>query len=158
MRIFHLHEKIFNDKIHLKIVKSVFYLTLNFLDCPLYRLKVAQSPIDIMEALIGIVGDGFVLTASDRKCIRSIVILKDDAEKSRLLNDHTLLLYTGSAGDTVQFSDSMQRKVQLYGIQKGRELSTSAAAAFIRKELATSLRSKVRVFSLKKLLYQSTTR
>ncbi|KND00402.1 proteasome core particle subunit beta 4 [Spizellomyces punctatus DAOM BR117] len=95
-----------------------------------------------MEALFGIVGKDFVVTASDRTSARSIVIMKHGEDKSRELNKHTLMLYTGEAGDTVQFAEYIQRNIQLYGIRNGIPLSVHATANFTRRELAESLRSR----------------
>lgn len=96
-----------------------------------------------MESLFGITGKDFVLLASDTLAARSIVAMKDNEDKSRALNPHTVLLYTGDSGDTVNFAEYIQRNVQLYGIRNGTELSPKAAANFTRRELATSLRSRV---------------
>ncbi|KAJ3299307.1 Proteasome subunit beta type-2 [Borealophlyctis nickersoniae] len=95
-----------------------------------------------MEVLLGIVGKDFVLTAADRTCSRSIVVMKQGEDKSRDLNKNTIMLYTGEAGDTVQFAEYVQRNIQLYGIRNGVPLSPSAAASFTRRELAESLRSR----------------
>ncbi|KAJ3216480.1 Proteasome subunit beta type-4 [Dinochytrium kinnereticum] len=95
-----------------------------------------------MEVLIGIVGKDFVLTAADTTSARSIVVQKQGEDKSRELNKHNLLLFSGEAGDTVQFAEYIQRNTRLYGIRHGVQLSTKAAASYTRKELATSLRSR----------------
>ncbi|KAJ3044261.1 Proteasome subunit beta type-2 [Rhizophlyctis rosea] len=95
-----------------------------------------------MEVLLAIKGKDFVLTAADRTAARSIVVMKQGEDKSRKLNDNILMLYSGEAGDTVQFAEYIQRNVQLYGIRHGVPLSTSAAASFTRRELAESLRSR----------------
>ncbi|KAI8827240.1 nucleophile aminohydrolase [Fimicolochytrium jonesii] len=95
-----------------------------------------------MEALFGIVGKDFVLTASDRTTARSIVVMKHGEDKSRELNKQTLMLYSGEAGDTVQFAEYIQRNIQLYGIRNGVPLSPQATASFTRRELANSLRSR----------------
>lgn len=70
--------------------------------------------------------------------------MKHGEDKSRELNKHTLMLYTGEPGDTVQFAEYIQRNIQLYGIRNGIPLSTKATANFTRRELASSLRSRVR--------------
>ncbi|KAJ3136529.1 Proteasome subunit beta type-4 [Irineochytrium annulatum] len=94
------------------------------------------------EVLLGIVGKDFVLTASDSTSARSIVVQKQGEDKSRKLNDHNVVLFSGEAGDTVQFTEYLQRNVQLYEIRNGVALSTQAAASFTRRELANSLRSR----------------
>ncbi|KAI9337040.1 nucleophile aminohydrolase [Zopfochytrium polystomum] len=95
-----------------------------------------------MDVLIGIVGKDFVLTASDGNSARSIVVQKRGEDKSRMLNDHNIMLFAGESGDTIQFAEYIQRNVQLYKMRNGLDLSTKAAASFTRRELATSLRSR----------------
>lgn len=98
-----------------------------------------------MEALIGITGKDFVLVAADNVVARSIVVMKSGEDKSRDLNSHVTMVYSGEAGDTVQFAEYIQANVQLYGIRHDVQMSTKAAANFTRSELAGSLRSRVRL-------------
>ncbi|CAG8478174.1 12028_t:CDS:2 [Acaulospora morrowiae] len=95
-----------------------------------------------MECLIGFVGNGFVLTATDTSAARSITVMKSNEDKSRDLNKHIMLLYCGEPGDTVHFAEYIQRNVKLYGIVNGIELTPKAAATFTRRQLANSLRSR----------------
>ncbi|KAI8364412.1 nucleophile aminohydrolase [Blakeslea trispora] len=95
-----------------------------------------------MECLFGITGDGFALLAADTVSARSIVVMKGTEDKSRELNAHTVMLYTGEPGDTVNFAEYIQRNIKLYGIRNGLELSPKATATFTRRELADSLRSR----------------
>lgn len=96
-----------------------------------------------MECLFGITGAGFTLLAADTISARSIVVMKGTEDKSRQLNAHTVMLYTGEPGDTVNFAEYIQRNIKLYGIRNGIELSPKATATFTRRELADSLRSRV---------------
>lgn len=96
-----------------------------------------------MEALLGIQGKDFVLLAADVVIARSIVVMKTGEDKSRQLNDQVVMLFSGEAGDTVQFAEYIQANSQLYTIRHDLPLSTRAAANFTRKELANSLRSRV---------------
>ena len=96
-----------------------------------------------MEALIGITGKDFVLVAADVVVARSIVVMKSGEDKSRQLNDHITMLFSGESGDTVQFAEYIQRNVQLYGIRHDLPMSTRAAANYTRRELADALRSRV---------------
>lgn len=82
--------------------------------------------------------------AGDTVAARSIVVMKATEDKSRALTPHTVLFYTGEPGDTVNFAEFIQRNIRLYGIRNGIELSPKAAANYTRRELADSLRSKVR--------------
>ncbi|KAJ3387490.1 Proteasome subunit beta type-4 [Entophlyctis sp. JEL0112] len=94
------------------------------------------------EVLLGITGKDFVLTASDSTAARGIVVQNRGEDKSRALNAHNLMLYSGEPGDTVQFAEYIQCNTQLYRIRNGLDLSTKAVSSFVRKELATSLRSR----------------
>jgi len=97
-----------------------------------------------MEVLLGICGKDFVLVASSKAAIRGVTILKAEDDKTRLLNDHCLMVYSGEAGDTVQFAEFIQANVQLYGMRSNRTqaLSPAAVSSFVRTELASSLRSR----------------
>ncbi|KAJ3091736.1 Proteasome subunit beta type-4 [Quaeritorhiza haematococci] len=95
-----------------------------------------------MEVLFGITGKDFVLTAGDTRAARSIVVMKQGEDKSRDLNKNTILWYSGEPGDSVQFSEYIQRNVQLYGMRNGITLSTKGCANFTRREMAESLRSR----------------
>ncbi|KAI8618791.1 nucleophile aminohydrolase [Chytriomyces sp. MP71] len=99
-------------------------------------------PTQLQEVLLGITGKDFVLTASDNTCARGIVVQKRGEDKSRALNKHNLMLYSGEAGDTIQFAEYIQCNTQLYRIRNGTDLSTRAVSSYVRKELATSLRSR----------------
>ncbi|KAI9143383.1 nucleophile aminohydrolase [Paraphysoderma sedebokerense] len=95
-----------------------------------------------MESLFGVVGKDFVVVAADQLAARSIVVLKQKEDRSRDLNKHNVLMYTGEPGDAVQFSEYIQKNVQLYEIKNEIELSTKGCASFTRRELADSLRSR----------------
>ncbi|XP_028402512.1 proteasome subunit beta type-2-like [Dendronephthya gigantea] len=94
-----------------------------------------------MEFLLGVQGKDFVMIASDCNQGRSIVRMKDDYDKMFKLSDQLVMLVTGESGDTVQFAEHMKKKIQLYKMRNGYELSPHAAANFTRKELADYLRS-----------------
>jgi 20S proteasome subunit beta 4 len=97
-----------------------------------------------MESLIGIVGADFILLAADRVAARSIVVMKGEEDKFRSLSPHVVMAYSGEPGDTVNFAEYIKRNVQLYMIKNDLELGTEAAAHYTRRELADSLRSRVR--------------
>ena len=96
-----------------------------------------------MECLFGITGKDFTLVAADTTSARSIVVMKGTEDKSRRLNDHTVMLFTGEPGDTVNFAEYIQRNIKLYKIRNDIDLSPRATANFTRRELAESLRSRV---------------
>jgi 20S proteasome subunit beta 4 len=96
-----------------------------------------------MEVLLAISGKDFVLTGADAVSARSIVLMKQGEDKSRTLNRNSLLLYSGESGDTVQFAEYIQKNIQLYSIRHASDLSPSAVAHFVRREMADSLRTRV---------------
>ncbi|PHH83784.1 hypothetical protein CDD82_2656 [Ophiocordyceps australis] len=96
----------------------------------------------IMEILLGITGKDFTLIASSKAAMRGATILKASDDKTRPLNKHTLLAFSGEAGDTVQFAEFIQRNAQLYSMRNEAELSPKGLAHFVRGELASSLRSR----------------
>ena len=106
------------------------------------RFKYAQIEFK-MECVIGIVGKDFVLLAADTNQAHSIVVMKQDEDKMIKLGSHSAMLVTGDPGDKVQFGEYIQRNLQLYKMVNGFELSTGASANYTRRELATSLRSRV---------------
>lgn len=96
-----------------------------------------------MDIILGIrVGDATII-ATSRAATRGVSVLKDTDDKTRTLNAHNLLAYTGEAGDTVQFAEYVQANIQLYTMRENdRELLPKATALFIRNQLATLIRSR----------------
>lgn len=74
--------------------------------------------------------------------MRGATILKSSDDKTRQLNKHTLLAFSGEPGDTIQFAEYIQANVALYTMRNESDLSPSAVASFVRGELARSLRSR----------------
>ncbi|KAK2067905.1 hypothetical protein P8C59_001604 [Phyllachora maydis] len=74
--------------------------------------------------------------------MRGATVLKTSDDKTRQLNKHTLVAFSGEAGDTVQFAEYIQANAQLYSMRNETDLSPSALAHFVRGELASSLRSR----------------
>ncbi|KAF9036389.1 20S proteasome subunit [Panaeolus papilionaceus] len=95
-----------------------------------------------METSFGITGKGYVLMASDTTAARSIVKMKTDEDKIKTLSPHLLMAYSGEPGDTVQFAEYVERNIRLYQIRNIYALRPSAAASWIRRSLAESLRSR----------------
>lgn len=96
-----------------------------------------------MEVLIGVRGPGYVLLASNLNQVRGITVMKPDDDKSRVLNAHNLMLYSGEPGDTVQFAEYVTANVALYSRRnEEQELHTDAVSSYVRRELAQSLRSR----------------
>ena len=95
-----------------------------------------------MDIILGIRVQDCVIFASSKAVTRGISVLKATDDKTRLLSPHTLMSYTGEAGDTVQFAEYIQANMQLYAIREDTELSPAATASFVRQQLATSLRTR----------------
>ncbi|KAA0203246.1 hypothetical protein HAZT_HAZT005641 [Hyalella azteca] len=95
-----------------------------------------------LECLIGIKFKDFVIMATDMSCLQSIMVHKGDADKMQKLSSHLLMAVSGESGDTTQFSEYIEKNVQLYKMRNGYELPPSAAVHFTRNTLATHLRSR----------------
>lgn len=93
-----------------------------------------------MESIIALQGDGFVLMAADVSSARSIVVMKDDMDKIRQLDECKLFAAAGVPGDVTKFSEHVQKDVRLYTLRSGITMSTSAVANYTRGELARFLR------------------
>ncbi|KAJ9105561.1 hypothetical protein QFC19_003543 [Naganishia cerealis] len=124
------------------------------------------------DCSFGITGKDFVLLASDQSAGRSIIKMKSDENKIRTLSPGLALAFGGEPGeftslgkrrlmggtsnelakrggesdmikrDTNNFVDYVERNLRLYQIRNNTELLPAPASAFIRKELANSIRSR----------------
>ncbi|KAG6380105.1 nucleophile aminohydrolase [Boletus reticuloceps] len=95
-----------------------------------------------METSFALTGKGYVIVAADTTAARSIVKMKDDQDKIKELGSHLLMAYSGEPGDTIQFAEYVERNIRLYQIRNLYPLRPSAAASWIRRSLAESLRSR----------------
>jgi 20S proteasome subunit beta 4 len=96
-----------------------------------------------MDIVLGIRVEDCTLVATSKAATRGISVLKDTDDKTRPLNSHNLMAYSGEAGDTVQFAEYIQANIQLYTMRENdTELSPKATASFVRNQLATSIRSR----------------
>lgn len=96
-----------------------------------------------MDIVLGIRVQDATILATSKAATRGISVLKADDDKTRVLNKHNLVAYTGEAGDTVQFVEYVQANIQLYLMrQNDVELSPKATASFVRNQLATLIRSR----------------
>lgn len=92
-----------------------------------------------MEAMFGLVGKDFVIVAADCGEKFSIVRLKDDSDKIWQVED-MLFAAAGPSADTHNFVEFVSKNICLHTLRTGLKLSTKAAAAFTRNELAAALR------------------
>ncbi|KAF1980895.1 N-terminal nucleophile aminohydrolase [Aulographum hederae CBS 113979] len=95
-----------------------------------------------MEVLLGITGKDFTIIAASKAAMRGATILKASDDKTRELNKHTLMAFSGEAGDTVQFAEYIQANIALYTMRNSTPLAPPAVASFVRSELSRSLRSR----------------
>ena len=95
------------------------------------QITLTSTNQPTMDIILGIkVSDG-TLIATSKAATRGISILKDTDDKTRHLNAHNLIAYTGEAGDTVQFAEYVQANIQLYSMRENDiELSPKATASF----------------------------
>ncbi|KAJ5035302.1 uncharacterized protein L3040_007777 [Drepanopeziza brunnea f. sp. 'multigermtubi'] len=77
-----------------------------------------------------------------KAAMRGATVLKASDDKTRELNKHTLMAFSGEAGDTIQFAEYIQANAQLYSMRNSTSLTPTALAHFVRGELASSLRSR----------------
>lgn len=95
-----------------------------------------------MDILLGVTTKDSVLLVTSKASARGITVIKATDDKTRVLNNHTLMAFSGEPGDTVNFAEYLQVNAQLYGMRHGIDLSPKALACFTRNTLATSLRSR----------------
>ncbi|CAE6505155.1 unnamed protein product [Rhizoctonia solani] len=95
-----------------------------------------------MECSIALTGADYVLVASDMSAARSIVRMKSNEDKTKILGPNLVMAYSGEPGDTVQFAEYVERNLRLYQMRYVHPLRPPSAAAWIRRSLADSLRSR----------------
>ena len=57
--------------------------------------------LDTMESLFGITGKGFTIIASDNNAARSIIKMKSDDDKQKVLSNHLVMTYAGESGTCI---------------------------------------------------------
>ena len=95
-----------------------------------------------MDCALGLVGKGYVMLVTDMSQIRSIMAFKHDEDKIMKLTNTKLLATAGEQCDRVAFGEYIQKNMALHNLRTDLELSNHATANFIRKQLASSLRSR----------------
>jgi 20S proteasome subunit beta 4 len=51
-----------------------------------------------MECSFGLIGKGYVIIASDTAAARSIIKMKSDEDKTKVLSPHLVMTYSGEPG------------------------------------------------------------
>ncbi|TFY58760.1 hypothetical protein EVJ58_g6217 [Rhodofomes roseus] len=95
-----------------------------------------------MDISFALTGKGYVLVAADTTAARSIIKMKSDEDKIKVLSPHLLMAFSGEPGDTVNFAEYVERNLRLYHIRHTYPLRPASAASWIRRSLAESLRSR----------------
>ena len=93
-----------------------------------------------MDSLFGFVGNGYVMMAADASAARSIIVFKNDHDKILQLDEMKMMGASGTMADNEKFGEFIQKNMKLYSLNNDLNLSTSAAANFMRNELAVALR------------------
>jgi len=95
-----------------------------------------------MEVSFAITGKGYVIIAADQNASRSIIKMKGDEDKVKILGSHLAMAYSGEPGDTVQFAEYVERNLRLQQMRNNHPLRPQAAASWVRRSIADSLRSR----------------
>jgi 20S proteasome subunit beta 4 len=93
-----------------------------------------------MDSTIALIGNGFGITMMDTLVYKSIFINKFDLNKYIQLGKNKFMSVSGYPGDIIQFTDFVQKTLQLYSLKTGCILSTHSVANCMRKELSDCLR------------------
>jgi 20S proteasome subunit beta 4 len=93
-----------------------------------------------MDTTFGFTGKDFVILGCDRSARFSIVRLKDDEDKILALDGNKLLASAGEIYDRNALTELIQRNMHLYYYRHSVQMTTHAAAHYIRNTLAESIR------------------
>ena len=93
-----------------------------------------------MDTVFGIAGKDWVIIVTDTAVNRSIFTLKHNEDKIMDLNQFKIVGAAGEQTDRYQFTNYIQRNLQLQEYRTGFELGVEATAQYMRTELATALR------------------
>mmetsp|Transcript_18190 Transcript_18190/g.45876 ORF Transcript_18190/g.45876 Transcript_18190/m.45876 type:complete len:194 (+) Transcript_18190:770-1351(+) len=93
-----------------------------------------------MDTIISLSGKDFGICAIDTMAFKSFLITKTNINKFIEIGKNKFLAVSGYPGDVIQFTDFLQKTIQLYTLKTGLTLSTRSVANCIRKELSECLR------------------
>ena len=93
-----------------------------------------------MDSTFGIAGMDWALVVCDTAVNRSIFTLKHDEDKIVTLNNFKVMGCSGDSAARTNFSNYIQRNLELQEYRTGVELGVDATAQYIRTETATALR------------------
>ncbi|MCQ2821495.1 MAG: proteasome subunit beta [archaeon] len=94
-----------------------------------------------MDTAFAIQGNDYILLATDRAVMRSIMKLQDSDEKTIRLNDNQIIATCGDTHDRKVFAKYIQCNLNYYYYLNGNRLNTSELANYTRTALAEGIRS-----------------
>lgn len=94
-----------------------------------------------MDCTFGIQGEDFILLASDKAVVHSIIKLQDSDNKITLLSENQIMATVGENYDRKTFSKLVQCNLEYYYYLNGNRLNTSEVANYVRNLYAEGIRS-----------------
>ncbi|KAJ9645104.1 Proteasome subunit beta type-4 [Coniosporium tulheliwenetii] len=120
---------------------STSYQTTTQLHHRIYSLVHPIYTHQTAEVLLGITGKDFTIIAASKAAMRGATILKATDDKTRELNQHNLMAFSGEAGDT-SISQNTSKPTSASTQCATRPPSPAAVSSFVRSELSRALRSR----------------
>lgn len=96
--------------------------------------ELCELICDHREVLLGITGKDFTLIAASKAAMRGATILKASDDKTRALNKHTLMAFSGEAGDTSTYLSNFFQtyfEILLTTLSPIRRIHTSQRSAVL---------------------------
>lgn len=95
-----------------------------------------------MDSSIGVRGNGFVMVAADMKVTSSVLIVKEDQDKFRIIKDRIVMSATGEQGDAFRNLLFIAEDALYEEMQNEIELSPKVLAYMIQNRVHESLRKR----------------
>jgi 20S proteasome subunit beta 4 len=95
-----------------------------------------------MVSSIGIRGKNFVIIAADTTFSRSVVLMKNDQDKFRIIDNRIVVSSTGEQGDSFRTSLFVTEKALFDALENGIELSPKVLAHMYQKRVQGALRER----------------
>lgn len=92
------------------------------------------------DTLFGIKGADFSLIAADTSQTRSIMVFKQDEDKTYQLEPNKVIGLSGPNADRVAFGEYISKNIALYNLRTGLKQSCHATANYMSTELAAAMR------------------
>lgn len=93
-----------------------------------------------MESTFAIQGKDFVIVIHESTIMHSIFKLKENQDKTFVLDNHLVLGLTGDLADQREFGSMIQGNLQFLKFKHKKQLSVDETANFIRNKLSEALR------------------